>query len=511
MKQLEPILKYHFWILLVVGLIMAFSGWWMTTGQMKAAITSRKEAIQKAADLLPKGEVASAEWAVKLKAINDAQERLVRETREGLYARQKERMIWPEVIREVAAKLKYREEFTDVIHHINYRDNYDKEVMRVYSIPRPIGPNNSNGVISFSMGQMPHRVWNDHTPTSKQMWDSIEDLWLIEPILQAILETNGGPKATKYDAVVLSIEHLKLHGGDRSKIGQTGGSGGGGAPAGGFGGGGVTPSGDDSDFGRSGGGAGNLDVNPLEVFGDPGTSAADAGNAMPAGLDAAGGEGRQNQFDDPGRRYIDDDKAAIPYRTRGFKLTVVMDHRKVPDLYGQLTSSERSPWPIQIVRLHVGRLADAGGVRNDALGREGQGVPFGAFGARPAVGNINAVESNPIAELMENPFLARVTLAGIITLYNEPEKKDLPPPANSPVDSGAATQPVADAKDEDGKDGTADDPSADPAMSEDSASEPSEDSSESGDDPEEKTMSDDAPDGDAPESEPSESSDAPPE
>lgn len=256
MKQLEPILKYHFWILLGVGLIMAFTGWWLTTGQMQAAITKRKGDIETAVKKLPSGEVPSKDWEAKLKVINDVQERLVRQSRDGLYARQKERMIWPEVILEAAAKLKYRDEFNDVIHRINYRDTYSNEVERVYAIPRPILPEDTNGVVNFPLSAMPHRVWGDLTPTSKQMWDSMEDLWLLEPILQAILEVNGGPDASRYDASILVIEQLKLRGGDRSKIGQSG-SGGGGV-GGGVGAGGAV-AGAPAGFGATGFGSAMAD------------------------------------------------------------------------------------------------------------------------------------------------------------------------------------------------------------------------------------------------------------
>lgn len=487
MKQLEPILKYHFWILLSLGLIMALSGWWMTTSQMKAAIDTRQKAIADALKKKDVGEVPGKDWEQKLKVVNAEQERLVSQSRDLLYARQKEKMVWPEVIREVAQKLKYREEFKDVIHRINYRDNYNKEVQRVYEIPRPQTLNDPNGVVVFPLSAMPHRVWRDHTPTSKQMWDSMEDLWLLEPILQAILEVNGGPEASKYDATILIIEQLKLVGGDRSKIGQTGeASGGGGGAAGGaamptggmpagFGGGMMA----DREGGGAvgGGGGGSLEFNLQEVFGDPGTATDDAGSSapatsMPAGLAGAGGMenagNRQSSGEEVGRRYIDDDQAQ-PYRTRGFKLTVIMDHRKIPDLYAQLTSSERSPWPIQIVRMHVGRLSDAGGVRTEMMAAgagEAEEPGFAGLGGgvrSPALpgravrppsgfGEQDEIFGDPTTknrdkqsvDMMDNPFLARVTLAGMITLYKEPEKKDQPSPAGNPPETAPATSPTSE-------------------------------------------------------------------
>lgn len=586
MKQLEPILKHHFWILLGVAVIMAFTGWWLTTGQMQAAIETRKKAINDAEAKIPKSDVAGKDWEVKLKAINEAQDRLVRETRDGLYARQKERMVWPEVIQEVASKLKYRDEFTDVIHHINYRDTYMNEVLRVYAIPRPLTPNDANGVVVFPLEVMPHRVWEDHTPTTKQMWDSMEDLWLLEPILQAVLEVNGGPEASRYDASILVIEQLKLKGGDRSKIGQsgeltgggggTGGPGGGAAgiaaPPGGFGigageakGGGAAGGGSEG-FGQGAGGGlgGSIDFKDTEVFGDPGSSSDDAGGGSgpPAGqggvaapvagfstpaMDRPGDGGprqSQSQLEDVGRRYIDDDKTQ-PYRTRGFKMTVIMDHRKVPDLYAELTSSERSPWPIQIVRMHVGRLTDSGGMKNEFMSTGGGGIagglslrkqengpaatapagllsgfgggedgPRGAFGGRPPAGMLGGNEANSAADLMENPFLARVTLAGIITLYNEPEKKDQPASA-SPSTDAAPTAAVPEAGTSAEPAGGADDADADAKVSDDETTDSA--TGKAGSDADEESMSDDenmpkedSEDDAAPESDDADSSDQTP-
>jgi len=496
MKALAPVLKFHFWILLGFGLILAIAGWWMTTTQMQAATATRRDAIQKATEKLPKGDVPSKDWADKLQAINADQEVLLSRSRDFLYSRQKERMVWPEVLSDAAAKLKYRADFNDPILQINYRDNYYKEVDRVYKIPRPIDSLDDSGVVVFPFTLMPHKEWGDITPTSQQMWDSMEDLWLLEPILQAILETNGGETATRHDALIVAIEYLRLKGGDRSKIGQVADAGGG-AGAGGAGGmpgmpaGGGGPAGAFGDAKAGGGdgatgvpGGGNTtistDIPDTEELGDPGQPAQDAGGggagmpggaggAMPMGdMPMGGGRGKTTD-EDVGRRYIDDDPA-LPYRTRGFKLTVVMDHRKVPELYAQLTSSERSPWPIQILRLNIARFSDSGAVMGDVAGGgmgAGAGAGFGG-GARAGFGgppmgaglggamprgknmrerrrggdedemNFNGTTGSLGAanDQMANPFLSRVTLIGLITLYNEP------PPSESAAGTTAA--PIAE-------------------------------------------------------------------
>lgn len=496
MKALEPVLKFHFWILLGLGLILAIAGWWMTTSSMQASTATLRGEIDKADKDKNVGEVPSDDWAQNLAAINVDQKVLVDRTREKLYALQKERMVWPEVIAEAASKLKYREDFKDPILHTNYRDDYYKEVERVYKIPKPIDPVEDTGIVFFPSSTMPNKEWGDHTPTSQQMWDSMEDLWLLEPLLQAIYETNGGETAQRHDAIIVAIEYIGLKGGDRSKIGQSAEPMGGpdgvmGAGAMGPGGmGEMKPAGDRGGALGAGGNEGGsigTDIKESEELGDPGTPT-DQGGRLGAGAGPMAGAGRPDMedikgggmgggFNDPdaGRRWIDAPEEGLPYRTRGFKLTVLMDHRKVPDLYAQLTSSERSPWPVQILRMNVARLSDsgaftpglAGGAGPDAgfgagpagfapgggvpggFGPEGGGfgpaAGAGAGGFRPGAGagalprrrrpGADFDDVRPGAgpggrtpasnDQMANPYLARVTVVGLITLYNEP------PPAES--------------------------------------------------------------------------------
>ena len=47
------------------------------------------------------------------------------------------------------------------------------------------------------------------------------------------------------------------------------------------------------------------------------------------------------------RRYVDDDPA-LPYKTRGFYLSVVMDHRRVPELIAALTANGTN-WTTSVV------------------------------------------------------------------------------------------------------------------------------------------------------------------
>ena len=66
MEALEPVLKQKFWILLGMGVIMTFTGWWMATGAMAQQTNERKAKIKSAEDGVPKGEVPNESWSKRL-------------------------------------------------------------------------------------------------------------------------------------------------------------------------------------------------------------------------------------------------------------------------------------------------------------------------------------------------------------------------------------------------------------------------------------------------------------
>jgi hypothetical protein len=476
MKALEPVLKHHFWILLGLGLILALVGWWMTTGSMQAATATARGELAAADKNRDVGEVPSDDWTKNLKAINAEQKSLVDRTWVSLFAKQKEKMVWPEIVAEAASKLKYRENFENPILKTVYRDNYYKEVERVYRIPRPIDELDDSGIVHFPLSVLPHIEWGDNTPTYQQMWDTMEDLWLLEPILQAVFETNGGETAKRHEAIVVAIEYLGLYGGDRSKIGQSegqqGGGGGGGTEGGTKGAGGVmgpsmsmpkTETGGGLIGGGQGGGKSAqtiaTDIKEVEEFGDPGSANQGGGGGTQPG-NAGGSPNYSSGAAEGPRRYIDDDDTK-PFRTRGFKLTVAMDHRKVPDLYAHLTSSESSPWPIQILRMNVARLSETGAFAPGGGGgggpkeRRAGGGKFGGGGGLFGGGNLGgnqpggeiAGNAPSASEELMNPFLARVTIVGLITLYNEPPATEsaagTPPTATQPATNDLPAEPIA--------------------------------------------------------------------
>lgn len=478
MERLEPILKQKFWILLGIGLLMTVVGWWMATGSLAAQIAARKGEIEGAFSKVPSGSIPNDSWSTQLAAVNAEQERAVKFTARGLWERQKERMRWPDTVAEFAWESGYRGEIA-LAGRENYRTAYGYDVRRVWGSVRPFDPLSGDGIVEFGSQQaeaLPQQVWGTLAPSSAEMWDAQEDLWLLESILQSIVDVNGGVNGERLDASIHQIEKLELHGGvpaAQRKVGGAAGPAGpggangppgmspGGGPASGPGGGSLGGLGATGPGGRGGIAIGVADFDWKEEFGDDGTG---TGRGLggpgggPGGSSSTGPMAAHGPAGGPGgpgaaaapkiRRYIEDD-AALPYKTRGFYLTVLMDHRKIPALISELTSSEKSAWPVEIVRVQMARLHDddvdstggpgfpggsgrggspfAAGVRRPSAssGFGGEGfAPIGPTGFGPGGGqgtpSPQAEAANiALSTALQDPFMARVALCGIITLYKE--------------------------------------------------------------------------------------------
>ena len=527
MEKLEPILKQKFWILLGVGLIVTVVGWWMAAGSLAATIAARTETLNKVEGSIPSAPMPNDSWTQQLSAINVRQQAKVNEARLEMWNRQKAKMFWPANVDKYAEKLPYQGEFNIVAAEL-YRENYAYDVERTWKLVRPIDQRDGTGIVWFPYQAFPKQLPGQLAPTSKQMWERHEDLWLLEPIMQAIYAVNGGENATRADASIHVINRLELMGGDRSRM--PGAAGAGGAPTSSFGGGaGESEAGgyDNDSAGYDpgamlgmGGGFGfggqqaaagppsSADFDPKEVYGDGGSLGGGFG-----GYGGFGGGGSDSETasadyaaDDTAssatgnfsaapaiRRYVDDTEGQ-PFKTRAFYLSVIMDHRKLPDLIGALTANGDSAWPIeigkvQVVRLNpddgaatggIGSLAMSGGTAYGGSGydsnySEGAISPFntgstygsepedtaaydptavaGAYpggtggypGATGYPGGGMGVGGRPGGGLdvtLADPSLAKVALCGLIYIYQPVTE---PPPAETPAAETPATATATEA------------------------------------------------------------------
>ena len=278
MERLEPILKQKFWILLGVGILMTFTGWWMATAKMLQAITERKTKIEAAENSVPKGEVPNESWSKRLAGVNALQDNAVKMTQLSLWKRQQAKMTVPQGLDQ---QVPYLGKFTSEDREV-FRDLYPDEVRKVWKMLNPMDFDGS-GVVQFPVESMfklmKQKPWIVSAPKSEVIWDIMEDLWLLEGLFQSIAEVNGGPDATRMEACVHQIDKLELRGGGAKPP-----SGGGGAAAAGgdgegagFGGAGMMMSGRGGAGGAGGAGGGitavSADFDVREEFGDDGSGA----------------------------------------------------------------------------------------------------------------------------------------------------------------------------------------------------------------------------------------------
>jgi len=515
MERLEPILKQKFWILLGIGIVMTITGWWMATGTLAATIKTRTDVVNGAFGKIPSGEIPNNDWSSQLAGRNTDQDKAINYTKSLLWERQRSRMTWPDTVAEFAWQNGYRGEI-GLAGRENYRTAYGYDVRRVWESVRPFKQLDGSGIVVFGPDQrvLPQRTWGTLAPSSAEMWDAQEDLWLLESLLQSIVDVNGGLDASRGDASVHVIEKLELHGGlppGQRKAGgaaPTGGSGGmsmPGGPAGAHGGSGVSGTfGGGGDVGLGGGmGRGaalaSADFDWRDELGDDGSSNARGALGGPMGSSSSGSSSMSGPAaahgmgGGPGaaaaastvRRYIEDDKA-LPYVSRGFYMTLIMDHRKIPSLIAELSASEKSAWPVEIVRVQMVRLHDddvdsrgvpgssggygmpggSSGFSLSSVGAGGSGssgfpMPggFGPEGASSAFGDPsqsggatpNAAALSQVAAAtaalegaLQDPFMARVAICGIITLYREVKPEPVAATTTQPAPAApAAGAPAA--------------------------------------------------------------------
>ncbi len=509
MERLEPVLKQKFWILLGVAILMTFVGWWMATAAIAKTIAERTTAIDASFKSIPSGEIPNETWAKKLGAINTEQANSIQVTQLAIWKRQRDRMTWPEGVIDPGLEGKFSNDSRQ-----NFRDSYQDEVIRVWKQVNPMNEDDGTGIVKYPVGKvfalLKQRPWDKAPPTTEVMRTVREDLWLLEGLFQSITAANGGFDVRRGDATIHQIDKLELRGGDGKPKDSASASGDGGGGYSGMMGSPMPggPMGGSSMMGPPmGGGPGgprttpgsitagltfvSAEFDPADELGDDGSGASAGGGSVMPGMMSSmmpGGMPTGAASSDPAaggpeiKRYIQTD-AQLPYRQRGFYLSVKMDHTKIPLLLAELTSNEKTAWPVEIKRVQMSRLNEddsAGGKSpgSSMLGGSGGGMREKMSGMMPGMrrptggagpgsggypGAANPEEDlNPFAELsgsskqsgasdvtvlkradeakaefenaLSDPVMAQVTICGVITIFNpvkEPEEKK--PTVEAPV------------------------------------------------------------------------------
>ncbi|MGE5194616.1 MAG: hypothetical protein ACM3U2_19155 [Deltaproteobacteria bacterium] len=531
MDQLKQVLKYQFWILLGIALILPLVGWAMSRSGMMADASERAKKLSSLdSSLTATQNDPNDDWAKSVEVINREQEKQKDLAWGALYELQAPFHVWPANMPDDPAKI-------DTMHQDIYsRTGYVSEIERIRKIVKPVDEDGQNGLVVFPEELLPalQEGWKFQAPSRAEIEAAQEDIWLYTALLSAIARVNDQAPSV-YDAPVREIVELLLRGGGPkgSAAGGSGGTGGvkaasggsnaglksggqemmmmksvpgismaGGADAGGVGGVGGVGGGQDVKI--------NLDeeLGPERPASDtksdakPGSAASGGGAAskIPSGgamsMMSEGIQGLSSGMGTSGRsgrggganinRYCEDKKKE--WKTRGFSLEVVMDHRRVPDLLVELSNCPG--WPINILRVHVADTQDEDLVRDDgggglggmgmaggppggrfgggpmggpdmmkmmaprkgaarAAAPEGLGAPPGLGGRpKPAAGRdsedfeVGETSSANRPSPLDDPNLARVAIVGVIYIFNQPKEPPAAAPGSQPQSAPAAA-PVA--------------------------------------------------------------------
>jgi hypothetical protein len=469
MDQVRAIAKIiwqqRFWVLSVLGLIIAVVCWKMAASALDTQFASRKSTIEGAFNEISTlgGKSIHPNTAVneKNQEAVDKQVKIVNTVWEDLYNKQKESVLkWPKELGEdflaYIETLKFKDPIDNQMRSIyqNYIGKRFDGLLKIvkarkleegaagaYSGGRGGGEYGGRGggyggegvAASAAPGADQDYLveWSDqdklraklafatNKPTALQIWVTQEDLWVYETLLRVIANTNKARGSTRPDnAAIRNIFSLEVGAG--ASLPSTAHvympSAGAEAAAGGYGG-----EGGGGDYGRGGGDYGGR--------GGEGAAAAggDYGGRGGYGMEGAAGDPAAMDTMLLANRYLDDAGApladgafGLEFRQLPIKMELYMDQRYIPTL---LLESANAPLPIEVKQVRINPQMAMAGIEGTAGG------------------TYSGASSLPSGVTMDtsDPNYAIVEIRGVVFIYNEPTT-DAAPAESGAVDGTVAAQ-----------------------------------------------------------------------
>lgn len=460
MDKVKAVLVYKFWILFAIALILPTYGWWTATNTIKAATDSRKTAVTGSFTSAETLKAASPknpndDWTDGLKNINDMQADRYRKAVAHLWELQQELKVWPAVVRRDISEVEPGGLIFSKTCFL-YKGAFQEEVRKVYDILKPIDPETKQGVVSIDLNTIESALnlsipEGGQSPDSDSIWTAQEDIWLMTAIMEALARVNENANATSVvDAPLKALEDVELRGGGKGQPGRAKKA--------------NRPKSNKKSRGSNRGGDDDEEEELAAKQKKRRGGTRKAAYLVESGVSFSGDDEFGESNDEV--RYIDL-KGPFPYKKRGFVVTVVVHQKRVPDLIAELTNM---PFPTRIVRYQQEAMTDglpgnakrsgaAGGRKQPASNRRSggerkrsRGLSFGGGGDDnfeelnwAEKGAINAQRSanrRMTAEqraeqqrqtrrgtggvenaALADPSLARVVIAGEMTIYDSPEGK----------------------------------------------------------------------------------------
>jgi hypothetical protein len=459
MDQVRAIAKViweqRFWVLSVVGLIVAVVCWNLAAGKLDTEFTSRASAIKGQFDAMQglTGKPVHANTDINTENQKQVAEQteIVNAVWQQLYDRQKEAVLkWPkelgpEFIEGMADK-KFRDPIDINLRSIyqNYISNRFDGLLEIVDAKKMLegsmgGGGRGYGEMDGGRGPMPMEggdpslveekylvQWLDQDklrsrlefvtskPSALQIWVTQEDLWVYEALLKVIANTNKARGATRPDNTAIhTIFALEV--GASAALGPGASKGMVYMPSGALGGAMAGMGGYEGDGGRGMPMEGGAPMN-YEMDGGRG-GMMDGGGMMEGGDPAAADAALLTS------RYLDDAGAPLPgegdlgkeYRQLPIRMDLFMDQRWLPHL---LIECANSPLPIEVKQVRINPDKSTMGFGNNMGGSQ------------------NMVQS--AGPLPTDPNFAQVEIKGVVFIYNEPTSDPNAAPAVDPSTQTAA-------------------------------------------------------------------------
>ena len=100
-----------------------------------------------------------------------------------------------------------------------YGNAYDRQIEVIREKLSPYDVEEQEGKIYVNIQSLPHAStenWGSLGPTSDEMWDAQEDLWLLTSLVEAVATVNG--EATSViTAPIKTLQELQFFGGSKKK------------------------------------------------------------------------------------------------------------------------------------------------------------------------------------------------------------------------------------------------------------------------------------------------------
>jgi hypothetical protein len=464
MDQVRAILKViwqqRFWVLVVLGPLVAAVCWMMASGKLQAAFTANKGTIDGHFNTMSSitSEPVHGNDDVNAKERAEAVKisKSVRDLWQRLYDSQREQVLkWPAVLGEDFIEEIDKKKFLQDLgsparrRYLDYIKNRFDALVEIVDAKKMEGVPGEAGLEGLgiegglspemSIGQTGPGVVKDYLvdwldqgelrqqlefgsriPSAKKVWVTQEDLWVYETLLNVIKNTNNARGATRAaeNAAIRVIVNL--------------------------------------DVGKEAADAmsekGNI-VMPSAAAGEGGFTADMGAEHAPDSFLMEDQMGDASSADAQllAGRYVDSAGAPIPdgadtgveHRKLPIRMSLVMDQRWIPRV---LVECANAPLPIEVQRLRINPELSGAGFE-DALSSSGGGMEAGgvrSFNPQPTFGQGMFGQSTLPTDLSKD--FVNVEVQGLVYIYQPPSDAALTIPGAeeaTPTEEGAPSAEVA--------------------------------------------------------------------